>query len=105
MFSGPTCFTSRASSPLLPTLTSLREVASPDPESDGEVEQGQLAFPIKSLAHPQLQLFETMFNTGKPLSGYFEDDPLWSLLAAYDAALHNCTSSTSTLLELNMLDE
>ncbi|KAJ3858493.1 hypothetical protein EV359DRAFT_68973 [Lentinula novae-zelandiae] len=154
--------TSRTPSPLLPTLTSLGEVASPDPESNGEVEQDQLAFTIESPSRPQLQLFETMFNTGKPLSGYCEDDPLWSLLAAvaspctnclkspskcqvppncsakktcslgkilwflelhgtpahratwgiplnvwhqYDAALHDRTSSTSTLLELNMLDE
>ncbi|KAJ3858558.1 hypothetical protein EV359DRAFT_87553 [Lentinula novae-zelandiae] len=133
--------TSRSSSPLLPAVTSLGEVVSPDPQSDGEVEQDQLAFTVEALSRPQLQLFETVFNTGKPLSAYCEDDPLWSLLAAvaspctnclktpisarsfgtatllvgcatwgipldvwrrYDAALHE---RTSTLLELNMLDE
>ncbi|KAJ3804975.1 hypothetical protein F5876DRAFT_82348 [Lentinula aff. lateritia] len=54
-------------SPLLPTLTALREVPSPAPESDGEVERDQLAFTIESPSRPQLQLFETVFNTGKPL--------------------------------------
>ncbi|KAJ3849392.1 hypothetical protein EV368DRAFT_85579 [Lentinula lateritia] len=138
---------SRTPSPLLPTLTALREVPSPAPESDGEVERDQLAFTIDSLSRPQLQLFKTVFNTGKLLSGYCQDDPLWLLLAEvaspctncsktpnlaysrrflelhgtpahqltwgillsvwreYDAALHARTSSTSTLLELNMLDE
>ncbi|KAJ3906327.1 hypothetical protein F5879DRAFT_987529 [Lentinula edodes] len=81
-FDRPCRSTSRTSSPLLPALTSLGEVASPDPESDGEVEQDQLAFTIESPSRPQLQLFETVFNTGKPLSAYCEDDPLWSLLAA-----------------------
>ncbi|KAH7876187.1 uncharacterized protein C8R40DRAFT_1169852 [Lentinula edodes] len=154
--------TSCLSSPLLPAVTSLGEVVSPAPQSDGEVEQDQLAFTIKALSRPQLQLFETVFITGKSLSAYCEDDLLWSLLAAvasrgpiktcslgkilryryfarrcnqdlayshrflelqgtpaqhvtwgipldvwhrYNAALHDRTSSTSTLLELNMLDE
>ncbi|KAJ3804646.1 hypothetical protein F5876DRAFT_82821 [Lentinula aff. lateritia] len=122
-------------SPLLPPLTALGEVPSPDPESDGELEQDQLAFTLELPSRPQLQLFETVFNTGKPLSGDCQDDPLWLLLAEdlayshrflelhgtpahkstwgiplgvwreYDAALHARTSSTSTLLELNMLDE
>ncbi|KAJ3804066.1 hypothetical protein F5876DRAFT_70937, partial [Lentinula aff. lateritia] len=143
-------------------------VPSPAPESDGEVETDQLAFTLESPSRPQLQLFETVFNTGKPLSGYCQDDPLWPLLAEvaspcsncvkspgkckvlpnsprctncsakktcslgkdlrflelhgtpahqstwgvplstwrhYDAALHARTSSTSILLELNMLDD
>ncbi|KAJ4465975.1 hypothetical protein C8J55DRAFT_565973 [Lentinula edodes] len=156
MSSDPTCHsTSRTLSPPLPTLTALGEVPSPDPESNGEVKQDQLAFTIEFLSHPQLQLFKTVFNTGKPLSGYCQDDPLWLLLAEktcslanilrywyftrrcnqdlaysrrflelhgtpahqsiwgiplsawreYDTALHAHTSSTSTLLELNMLDE
>ncbi|KAJ3897448.1 hypothetical protein F5879DRAFT_996035, partial [Lentinula edodes] len=122
-------------SPLLPPLTALGEGPSPDPESDGELEQDQLAFTLESPSRPQLQLFETVFNTGKPLSSYCQDDPLWLLLAEdlaysrrflelhgtpphksmwgiplgiwreYNAALHAHTSSTSTLLELNMLDE
>ncbi|KAJ3858731.1 hypothetical protein EV359DRAFT_87297 [Lentinula novae-zelandiae] len=157
---------SHTPSPLLPTLTALGEVPSPAPESDGEVETDQLAFTLESPSCPQLQLFETVFNTGKPLSCYCQDDPLWLLLAEvaspctnclktpgkctvlpnspryfarrcnqdlaysrrflelhgtpahqstwgiplsawreYDAALHARTSSTSTLLELNMLDE
>ncbi|KAJ3902753.1 hypothetical protein F5879DRAFT_990756 [Lentinula edodes] len=125
MSPAPTRLTSRTPSPLLPTLTTLGEVPSPGPESDGEVEANQLAFTIESPSGPQLQLFKTVFNTGKLLSGYCQDDPLWLLLAElhgtpahqstwgiplsvwheYDAALHARTSSTSTLLELNMLDE
>ncbi|KAJ4495005.1 hypothetical protein C8J55DRAFT_554614 [Lentinula edodes] len=134
---------SHTPSPLLPPLTALGEVPSPDSESDGEVEQDQLAFTLESPFRPQLQLFETVFNTGKPLSGYCQDDPLWLLLVEYfarrcnqdlaysrrflelhgtsahqstwgiplsawceyDAALHARTSSTLTLLELNMLDK
>ncbi|KAJ4486618.1 hypothetical protein C8J55DRAFT_558616 [Lentinula edodes] len=145
-------------SPQLPTLTTLGKVP-PGLDSDGEVKQDQLAFTIEFLSHPQLQLFETVFNTGKPLSGYCQNDPLWPLLVevaspcsnclkspdkckvlpnsprctncsakktcslgkilqyryfarrcnqdlAYShAALHTRTSLTSTLLELNMLDE
>ncbi|KAJ3897752.1 hypothetical protein F5879DRAFT_995587 [Lentinula edodes] len=185
MSPAPTRPTSHTPSPLLPTLTALGEVPSPGPKSDGEVEADQLAFTIDSPSRPQLQLFETVFNTGKPLSGYCQDNPLWLLLAEvaspctncwktpskckvlpnspqctncsakktcslgkilryryfarqcnqdlaysrrflelhgtpahqstwgiplsvwceYDAALHACTSSTSILLELNMLDE
>ncbi|KAJ3851686.1 hypothetical protein EV368DRAFT_65556 [Lentinula lateritia] len=87
------CSTSYAPAPFLPTLTSLGEVVSLDPESNGEVEQDQLAFTIGFPSRPQLQLFKTIFNTGKPLSGYCQE-----VLAA-------CTSSSSTLLELNMLNE
>ncbi|KAJ3870761.1 hypothetical protein F5051DRAFT_434386 [Lentinula edodes] len=170
MSSNSDCSPSCTPSPLLPSLTALGEIPSPDFKSDGEVEQDQLAFTLESLSRPQLQLFETVFNTGKPLSGYCQDDPLWLLLAEvaspctncvktpgrckvlpnsprctnctskkicslgkilrywflelhrtsahqstwgiplsawreYDAALHAQTSSTSTLLELNMLDE
>ncbi|KAJ3845725.1 hypothetical protein EV368DRAFT_90208 [Lentinula lateritia] len=77
-------------SPLLPTLTALGEVPSPAPESDGEVETDQLAFTLKSPSRPQLQLFETVFNTGKPLSGYCQDDPLWLLLAEVASPCTNC---------------
>ncbi|KAJ3871595.1 hypothetical protein F5051DRAFT_433728 [Lentinula edodes] len=149
MSSTPPCPASRMPSPSLPTLTALGEVPSPDPESDGEVETDQLAFTIESPSCPQLQLFETVFNTGKSLSAYCQDDLLWLILAEvaspctnclktpgkylaysrrflelhgtpthkstwgipltawheYDSALHVRTSSTSILLELNMLDE
>ncbi|KAJ3911139.1 hypothetical protein F5877DRAFT_86423 [Lentinula edodes] len=114
MSSTPAHPISRTTSPLLPTLTALGEVPSLDPEYNGEVETDQLAFILESLSRPQLQLFEMVFNTGKPLSGYCQDDPLWPLLAEgiplstwrqYDAALYAHTSSTSTLLELDMLDE
>ncbi|KAJ3858130.1 hypothetical protein EV359DRAFT_69250, partial [Lentinula novae-zelandiae] len=115
----------------------LVEVPSPDSESNGEVKQDQLAFTLESPSPPQLQLFKTVFNTGKPLSGrsivasssggslslyqLFEDpgflelhgtpahQSTWGIPLStwreYDAALHAHTSSTSTLLELNMLDE
>ncbi|KAJ3885284.1 hypothetical protein GG344DRAFT_82886 [Lentinula edodes] len=158
MSSAPARHASRTPSPPLPTLTALGELPSLDPESDGEVETDQLAFTIESLSRPQLQLFETVFSTGKLLSAYCQDNPLWLLLAEvtspctncvktpgkcrvlpnsprylaysqsflelhgtpthqstwgipltawreYGAALHARTSSTSTLLELNMLDE
>ncbi|KAJ3845895.1 hypothetical protein EV368DRAFT_89924 [Lentinula lateritia] len=61
---------SRTRSPPLPVFTTLGKVPSPGLESDGEVEQDQLAFTIEFPSRPQLQLFETVFNTGKPLSGY-----------------------------------
>ncbi|KAJ3803671.1 hypothetical protein F5876DRAFT_84740, partial [Lentinula aff. lateritia] len=83
----------RTPSPLLPTLTALGEVPSPAPESDGEVEMDQLAFTIESPSRPQLQLFETVFNTGKPLSGYCQDDPLWPLLAEVASPCSNCVKS------------
>ncbi|KAJ3865669.1 hypothetical protein EV359DRAFT_80245 [Lentinula novae-zelandiae] len=77
-------------SPLLPPLTALGEVPSPDSESDGEVEQDQLVFTLELPSCPQLQLFETVFNTGKPLSGYCQDDPLWLLLAEVASPCTNC---------------
>ncbi|KAJ3882578.1 hypothetical protein F5051DRAFT_435840 [Lentinula edodes] len=94
-FDCPCRSTSCVSSSLLPALTSLGEVASPDPESNGEVEQDQLAFTIESPSRPQLQLFETVFNTGKLLSAYCEDDPLWSLLAAVASPCTNCLKTPS----------
>ncbi|KAJ4470539.1 hypothetical protein C8R41DRAFT_924864 [Lentinula lateritia] len=84
---------SRTPSPLLPPLTALGEVPSPDSESDGEVEQDQLAFTLESPSRPQLQLFETVFNTGKPLSGYCQDDPLWLLLAEVASPCTNCVKT------------
>ncbi|KAJ3804798.1 hypothetical protein F5876DRAFT_70333 [Lentinula aff. lateritia] len=84
---------SRMPSPLLLPLTALGEVPSPDSESDGEVEQDQLAFTLESLSRPQLQLFETVFNTGKPLSGYCQDDPLWLLLAEVASPCTNCVKT------------
>ncbi|KAJ4499401.1 hypothetical protein C8R41DRAFT_915615 [Lentinula lateritia] len=84
---------SRTPSPLLPTLTALGEVPSPAPESDGEVEMDQLTFTIESLSRPQLQLFETVFNTGKPLSGYCQDNLLWPLLAEVASPCSNCVKS------------
>ncbi|KAJ3912347.1 hypothetical protein F5877DRAFT_72475 [Lentinula edodes] len=153
----PTRPLSRTPSPLLPTLTALGEVPSPAPESNGEVEMDQLAFTIESPSRPQLQLFETVFNTGRPFvaSSCGGSFPLFQLCKVpgqilgkvlryryfarrcsqdiaysrrflelhrtpthqstwgiplstwrqYDAALQARTSSTSTLLELNMLDE
>ncbi|KAJ4471224.1 hypothetical protein C8R41DRAFT_870600 [Lentinula lateritia] len=84
---------SRTPSPLLPPLTALGEVPSPNSESDGEVEQDQLAFTLESPSHPQLQLFKTVFNTGKLLSGYCQDDPLWLLLAEVASPCTNCVKT------------
>ncbi|KAJ3804793.1 hypothetical protein F5876DRAFT_82599 [Lentinula aff. lateritia] len=84
---------SRTRSPLLPIFTTLGKVPSPGLDSDGEVEQDQLAFTIEFPSHPQLQLFETVFNTGKPLSGYCQDDPLWPLLAEVASPCSNCSKS------------
>ncbi|KAJ3897075.1 hypothetical protein F5879DRAFT_996662 [Lentinula edodes] len=61
-------------SPQLPTLTTLGEVPSPGLDSNGE-------------------LFETVFNTGKPLSGYCQDDLLWPLLAEVASPCSNCSKS------------
>ncbi|KAJ3911503.1 hypothetical protein F5877DRAFT_85878 [Lentinula edodes] len=79
--------------PPLPILTSLAEEVSPVPESEGEVEQDQLAFTIDSPSCPHFQLFENIFNTGKPLAGYCQDDPLWSLLAAVASPCTNCVKA------------
>ncbi|KAJ3858170.1 hypothetical protein EV359DRAFT_88149, partial [Lentinula novae-zelandiae] len=35
----------------------------------------------------------TVFNTGKPLSGYCQDDPLWPLLAEVASPCSNCVKS------------
>ncbi|KAJ3897404.1 hypothetical protein F5879DRAFT_996109 [Lentinula edodes] len=88
-------FSTSSTTPVLrlPTLTTLGEVPSPDLESDGEVEQDQLAFTIEFPSRPQLQLFETVFNTGKPLLGYCQDDPLWPLLAEIASPCSNCSKS------------
>ncbi|KAJ4465438.1 hypothetical protein C8R41DRAFT_871895 [Lentinula lateritia] len=93
MSSTPVCSPSRTPSPLLPPLTALGEVPSPDPGSDGEVEEDQLAFTLESPSRPQLQLFETVFNTGKPLSGYCQDNPLWLLLAEVASPCTNCVKT------------
>ncbi|KAJ3860590.1 hypothetical protein EV359DRAFT_85174 [Lentinula novae-zelandiae] len=93
MSSDPARSPSRTPSPLLPPLTALGEVPSPDSESDGEVEQDQLAFTLESPSCPQLQLFETVFNTGKPLLGYCQDDPLWLLLAEVASPCTNCSKN------------
>ncbi|GAW02975.1 hypothetical protein LENED_004659 [Lentinula edodes] len=113
---------SRTRSPQLPILTTIGEVPSPDLESDGEAEQDQLAFTIEFPSRPQLQLFETVFNTVQvpsrdlaysrrflELHGTPAHQSTWGIPMVtwrqYDAALHERTSSTSTLLELNMLDD
>ncbi|KAJ3910769.1 hypothetical protein F5877DRAFT_87075, partial [Lentinula edodes] len=90
MSSTPAHPASRTPSPSLPIFTALGEVPSPGPESDGEVETDQLAFTIESPSRPQLQLFETVFNTGKPLVAYCQDDPLWLLLAEVASPHTNC---------------
>ncbi|KAJ3912248.1 hypothetical protein F5877DRAFT_85011 [Lentinula edodes] len=84
---------SRSRSPPLPGFTTLGRLPSLGLDSDGEVEQDQLAFTIEFLSRPQLQLFETVFNTGKPLSGYCQDDPLWPLLAEVASPCSNCSKS------------
>ncbi|KAJ3858106.1 hypothetical protein EV359DRAFT_88255 [Lentinula novae-zelandiae] len=81
------------SSPPLPILTSLAEEVSPIAESEGEEEQDQLAFTIDFPSRPHLQIFENILNTGKPLAGYCQDDPLWSLLAAVGSPCTNCVKA------------
>ncbi|KAJ3847181.1 hypothetical protein EV368DRAFT_88025 [Lentinula lateritia] len=129
------------------------------PPTEDEEDVDQLAFTLDSPSHPQLEFFEKVFNTGKPLAGYSSNDPLWSLLwlfpapttcslgkilqfwysarkcnqdlaysrrflelhgtpaqkaswtipvdlwRRYDVLLHGRTSSTTALMELNMLDD
>ncbi|KAJ3897086.1 hypothetical protein F5879DRAFT_996643 [Lentinula edodes] len=153
-FDRPRRSTSRVSSPLLLALTSLGEVTSPDPKSNGEVEQDQLAFTIESpsvrdcIQHweavtpgkcqvpanspqctncsskktcslgktLQYQYFARQCNQDLAYSRRFLElhgtpahRATWGIPLdvwhQYDAALHERTSSTSTLLELNMLDE
>ncbi|KAJ3870451.1 hypothetical protein F5051DRAFT_447684 [Lentinula edodes] len=62
----------------------------PSPSSSTLTALGELAFTIKSPSRLQLQLFETVFNTGKPLSAYCQDDPLWLLLAEVASPCTNC---------------
>ncbi|KAJ3849498.1 hypothetical protein EV368DRAFT_85497 [Lentinula lateritia] len=123
----------------------------PSVVSEDDEDVDQLAFTLDAPSRPQLNLFEKVFNTGKSLASYSQDDPLWSLLSSivapctnclkapdtcvdltysrrflelhgtpaqkaswaipvdlwrrYDASLHQRTSSTTALIELNMLDE
>ncbi|KAJ3806630.1 hypothetical protein F5876DRAFT_80491, partial [Lentinula aff. lateritia] len=77
-----------ALSPPIRSHLSSRESAAP--ASEGEVEQDQLAFTIEPPSQPQLQLFESIFNTGKSLASYCRDDPLWSTLAEVALPCSNC---------------
>ncbi|KAJ3870750.1 hypothetical protein F5051DRAFT_447194 [Lentinula edodes] len=77
-----------ALSPPIRSRSSSRELAVL--ASEGEAEQDQLAFTIESPSRPQLQLFETIFSTGKPLASYCRDDPLWSTLAEVALPCSNC---------------
>ncbi|KAJ3847429.1 hypothetical protein EV368DRAFT_69117 [Lentinula lateritia] len=79
----------------LPHSSSREEVAT-SLDSNGEVEQDQLAFMIESPSTPQLQIFKNVFNTGKPLASYYWDDPLWPTLAAVAVACSNCTKHPDT---------
>ncbi|KAJ4464607.1 hypothetical protein C8R41DRAFT_926889 [Lentinula lateritia] len=90
MSSTPARPASSTPSPPLPIFTALGKVPSPVSESDGEVETDQLAFTIESPSRPQLQLFKMVFNTGKPLAAYCQDDPLWLLLAEVASPCTNC---------------
>ncbi|KAJ3806518.1 hypothetical protein F5876DRAFT_80616 [Lentinula aff. lateritia] len=118
--------------------------------SEDDKDINQLAFTLDTPSRP-LDLFEKVFNTGKSLASYSQDDPfgcsclpswvtsMFGLLVEedlqilhfrrrflelhgtpaqkvswaipvdlwywYDALLHQRTSSTTTLIELSMLDE
>ncbi|KAJ3846760.1 hypothetical protein EV368DRAFT_88562 [Lentinula lateritia] len=77
-----------ALSPPIHSRSSSRESAAL--ASEGEVEQDQLAFTIESPSRPQLQLFESLFNTRKSLALYCRDDLLWSTLAEVALPCSNC---------------
>ncbi|KAJ3814325.1 hypothetical protein F5876DRAFT_73079 [Lentinula aff. lateritia] len=79
----------------LPRSSSREEVAALF-DSDGEVEQDQLAFMIELPSTPQLQLFENVFNTGKSLASYCRDDPLWPTLVAVALPCSNCKKHPET---------
>ncbi|KAJ3803946.1 hypothetical protein F5876DRAFT_71029 [Lentinula aff. lateritia] len=54
------------------------------PPTEDEEDVDQLAFTLDSPSHPQLEFFEKVFNTGKPLAGYSSNDPLWChILVSY----------------------
>ncbi|KAJ3910972.1 hypothetical protein F5877DRAFT_86690 [Lentinula edodes] len=80
---------------LLPCSSSREEVAT-SLDSNGEVEQDQLAFTIESPSTPQLQLFKNIFNMGKSLASYCHDDPLWPTQAAVAISCSNCTQHPET---------
>ncbi|KAJ3897594.1 hypothetical protein F5879DRAFT_995800 [Lentinula edodes] len=82
---------SKAPSAAGPSRSSL-----PRSPSEAEVEQDQLAFTIESPSIPQIQLFENVFNTGKSLAAYCQDDPLWPTLAAVALSCSNCTKHPET---------
>ncbi|KAJ3804047.1 hypothetical protein F5876DRAFT_83871 [Lentinula aff. lateritia] len=84
MFSSPSKAPSHAgpSCSSLPRSSSTEEVAASF-DSDGEVEQDQLAFTIESPSTPHLQLFKNVFNMGKSLASYCWDDLLWPTLGLW----------------------
>ncbi|KAJ3804062.1 hypothetical protein EV368DRAFT_70412, partial [Lentinula lateritia] len=93
-------------SPLSPTAASSSPVPHEEggvPLTEDEEDVDQLAFTLDSPLRPQLEFFEKVFNTGKPLAASWTIPvDLWR---RYDALLHECTSSTTALMELNMLDD
>ncbi|KAJ3804812.1 hypothetical protein F5876DRAFT_70320 [Lentinula aff. lateritia] len=86
---------SKSTRPSPPSLTAAS--SSPVPHEEGGVlltedkeDVDQLAFTLDSPSRPQLEFFEKVFNTGKPLAGYSSDDPLWSLLSSLAVPCTNC---------------
>ncbi|KAJ3860466.1 hypothetical protein EV359DRAFT_85286 [Lentinula novae-zelandiae] len=63
-----------------------------------EEEVDQLTFTLDSPSHLQLEFFEKVFNTGKPLAGYSSNDPLWSLLSSLVVPCTNCLKVPSTCI-------
>ncbi|KAJ3847673.1 hypothetical protein EV368DRAFT_87464 [Lentinula lateritia] len=71
----------------------------PSVVSEDDEDVDQLAFTLDAPSRPQLNLFEKVFNTGKSLASYSQDDPLWSLLSSIVASCTNCPKAPDTCVE------
>ncbi|KAJ3864442.1 hypothetical protein EV359DRAFT_81407, partial [Lentinula novae-zelandiae] len=80
--------------PPLPFLLSSGGVPSVVSEDDEDIDQ--LVFTLDAPSRPQLDFFEKVFNTGKSLASYLQDDPLWSLLSSIVVPCTNCLKAPDT---------
>ncbi|KAJ3847218.1 hypothetical protein EV368DRAFT_87980 [Lentinula lateritia] len=72
----------------------------PSVVSEDDEDVDQLAFTLDAPSRPQLDFFEKVFNTGKSLASYSQDDPLWSLLSSIVAPCTNCLKAPDTCVVL-----
>lgn len=74
----------------------LEQGGVPSVVSEDDEDIDQLAFTLDIPSHPQLDFFEKVFNTGKSLASYSQDDPLWSLLSSIVVPCTNCLKAPDT---------